>query len=82
MKWTDQTYCSPFQSSYLRVMKDRFLPPPIPVVYNSQAGGIQWAKDDKEATYPCFKLSHYFHPLSKGIALCHGFSRARMAQDG
>eukprot|EP00794_Sanderia_malayensis_P004091 gene4091-4645_t len=31
-------------------MKDRFLPPPVPVVY-SQNGVIEWAKDDKEASY-------------------------------
>ena len=30
-------------------MKDRFLPPPLPVVYSST--GIEWAKDDKEASY-------------------------------
>ena len=41
--------CGPFQSSYLKVIKDRFLPPPIPVVYSQN--GIEWAKDDKEASY-------------------------------
>ena len=30
-------------------MKDKFLPPPLPVVYSST--GIEWAKDDKEASY-------------------------------
>ena len=28
---------------------ERFLPPPLPVVYSST--GIEWAKDDKEASY-------------------------------
>ena len=30
-------------------MKDRFLPPPLPVVYSLT--GIKWAKDDTEASY-------------------------------
>ena len=30
-------------------MKDTFLPPPLPVVYSST--GIEWAKDNKEASY-------------------------------
>ena len=30
-------------------MKDRFLPPSLPVVYSSTE--IEWAKDDKEASY-------------------------------
>ena len=50
VKCTDQACCTPFQSSYLKIMKDRFLPPPVPVVY-SQNGVIEWAKDDKEASY-------------------------------
>ena len=49
VKCTDVACCSPFQSSYLKVIKDRFLPPPIPVVYSQN--GIEWAKDDKEASY-------------------------------
>ena len=49
VKCTDKACCSPFQLSYLKIMKDRFLPPPLPVVYSS--AGIKWAKDDKEASY-------------------------------
>ena len=49
VKCTDVACCSPFQSSYLKVIKDRFLPPPIPVVYSQN--GIEWAKDDKEASH-------------------------------
>ena len=49
VKCTDVACCSLFQSSYLKVIKDRFLPPPIPVVYSQN--GIEWAKDDKEASY-------------------------------
>ena len=49
VKCTDVVCCSPFQSSYLKVIKDRFLPPPIPLVYSQN--GIEWAKDDKEASY-------------------------------
>ena len=49
VKCTDKACCSPFLSSYLKIMKDRFLPPPLSVVYSST--GIKWAKDDKEASY-------------------------------
>ena len=49
VKCTDTACCSPFQSPYLKIMKDRFLPPPLPVVFSST--GIEWAKDDTEATY-------------------------------
>ena len=30
-------------------MKDRLLPSPLPVFYSSS--GIEWARDDKEASY-------------------------------
>ena len=50
VKCTDAACCSPFQSSYLKIMKDQFLPPPLPVTYEKK-GGIEWAKDDKEAKY-------------------------------
>lgn len=50
VKCTDAVCCSPFQSSYLKIVKDRFLPPPLPVTYDKK-GGIEWAKDDKEAKY-------------------------------
>eukprot|EP00795_Rhopilema_esculentum_P016054 gene16054-7400_t len=50
VKCTDEACCSPFQSSYLKIKKDPFLPPPVPVVY-SQNGAFEWAKDDKEASY-------------------------------
>ena len=49
VKCTDTACCSPFQTSCLKIMKDRFLPPPLPVVFSST--GIEWAKDDKEAPY-------------------------------
>ena len=49
VKCTDVACCSPFQSSYLKVIKNRFLPPPIPVIYSQN--GIERAKDDKEASY-------------------------------
>ena len=49
VKCNDTACCSPFQSSYLKIMKDKFLPPPLPVTFSST--GIKWAKDDKEATY-------------------------------
>ena len=49
VKCTSKACCSPFQSPYLKIMKDRFLLPPLPVVYSST--GIEWAKDNKEASY-------------------------------
>ena len=41
--------CLPFRSSYLSVVKDRFLPPPIPVVQTND--GLNWVADDKGAAY-------------------------------
>ena len=49
VKCTDPRCCSNFQSSYLKVVPKRFLPPPLPVVHTRN--GIEWAKDDKDATY-------------------------------
>ena len=48
-KCTDPKCCSSFQSSYLKVIPKRFLPPPSSVVHTRN--GIEWAKDDKDATY-------------------------------
>ena len=56
VKCPDTVCCSSFQSLYLKIMKDRFLPPPVPVVYSSR--GIEWAKDDKEATYLSLKSQY------------------------
>ena len=49
VKCTDPKCCSSFQSSYLKVVPKRFLPPPLPVVH--MRNGIGWAKDDKDAIY-------------------------------
>ena len=49
VKCTDTACCSPIQSSYLDIMKDRFSQPPLPAVFSSM--GIELAKDDKETTY-------------------------------
>ena len=49
VKRADVACCSPLQSSYLKVIKDRFLPPPVPGVYSQN--GIEGVKDDKEASY-------------------------------
>ena len=63
VKCTDTACCSPFQSSYLKLMKHRFLPPPLPVVLSST--GIEWAKDDKEATYlPLFQKVTIYQNMS------------------
>ena len=45
---SDEKCCSSFQSSYLKVAPERFLPPPIPVAHT--LNGIERAKDDKDAT--------------------------------
>ena len=62
VKCTDPKCCSSFQSSYLKVVPKRFLPLPLPVVH--MRNGIEWAKDDKDATY----LSLY-HNISLQNAL-------------
>ena len=49
VKYTDPASCSSFQLSYLTIMKDRFLLTSLPLVFSSSE--IEWAKDDKEATY-------------------------------
>ena len=49
VKCTEEACCSPFLPTYLKVVIDRFLAPPLPVVYSST--GIEWAKDDKEALF-------------------------------
>ena len=49
VKCTNPKCCSSFQSSYLKVVPKRFLPSPLPVVHTRN--GIEWAKDDKDATY-------------------------------
>ena len=49
VKCTDKKCCSSFKSSYLKLVPQRFLPPPLPITHT--ANGIEWAKDDKDATY-------------------------------
>ena len=44
--------CSSFRSSYLTVVKYRFLPPPVPVVQTKN--GSKWAKD--EYISPCIRI--------------------------
>ena len=39
-----ESSCSPFQLPYINIMKDRFVPPHLPVVFSST--GMEWAKDD------------------------------------
>ena len=48
-KCTDPKCCLSFQPSYMKVVAKRFLPLPLPVVHTRN--GIEWAKDDKDATY-------------------------------
>ena len=49
VKCTDPKCCSSFQSSYLKVIPKRFLPPPLPLVLTRN--GIEWAENGKDATY-------------------------------
>ena len=46
VKCADPKCCSSFQSSYLKVVLKRFLPPDV-----HTCKGIEWAKDDKDATH-------------------------------
>ena len=49
VKCTGINSCSSFQSSCLKVVPERFLPSPLPVIHTRN--GIESAKDDKDATY-------------------------------
>ena len=49
VKCRDLKCCWSFQSSYLKVVPKRFLPPPLLVAHTRK--GIEWAKDEKDATY-------------------------------
>ena len=50
VKCKDSKCCSPFRSSYLKVVKDRFLPPPI-LVTRTTTSGLKWVKRDVDAHY-------------------------------
>ena len=49
VKCKNETCCSPFRSSYLTILNDRFLPPPMPIVQTID--GLQWGPNEKNATY-------------------------------
>lgn len=38
VKCKDRTCCQPFRSSYLNIVKERFLPPPIAIIRNTANG--------------------------------------------
>ena len=46
---SDENCCTRFKSSYLKVVPERFLPPPIPILHT--INGVECAKDDKDATH-------------------------------
>ena len=50
VKCNDRKCCLPFESDYLIVLNDRFLPPLLPL-QNSKTDGLVWASDDKDGTY-------------------------------
>ena len=43
VKCKDSKCCSPFRSNYLKVIKDRFLTPPISVT-RTKTSGLKWVK--------------------------------------
>ena len=50
VKCKNEACCCPFRSSYLTILNDKFLPPPIPVVQTID--GLQWeTSKEKNATY-------------------------------
>ena len=50
VKCKDSKCCSPFRSSYLKIVKDRFLPLPISVT-RTTGSGLKWVKRDVDAHY-------------------------------
>ena len=50
VKCKDSKCCSPFRSSYLKVVKDRFLPSPIWLTCTT-IRGLKWVKRDVDAHY-------------------------------
>ena len=50
VKCTSSTCCQPFESNCLKVVKDRFLPPPLPL-QSCKFNGLVRAKDDKDGVY-------------------------------
>ena len=50
VKCKDSKCCSPFRSSYLKVVKNRFLPLPISVT-SPTTSGLKWVKRDVDGHY-------------------------------
>ena len=50
VKCKDSKCCSPFRSSYLKVVKNRFLPLPISVT-SPTTNGLKWVKRDVDGHY-------------------------------
>ena len=51
VKCLDEECCGQFNSSYLQIVPDRFLPPPIPVVQKADGLSIVRTGSDSKATY-------------------------------
>ena len=49
VKCDDRNCCSEFKSSYRKIVKNRFLPPPLPVIQGKN--GLELAKDDTNGHY-------------------------------
>ena len=57
IKCTDTVCCSPFQSSYVKTMQEKLLPPPLPVAFSSiEIDGQKMTR--KLHTYPYSKMLH------------------------
>ena len=50
IKCKDSKCCNPFRSGYLKVVKDKFLPPPVSVT-RTATSGVKWVKRDVDAQY-------------------------------
>ena len=70
VKCKDSKCCSPFRSSYLKVVKNRFLPPPISVT-RTTTSGLKWVKQDIDARYLFFTQSLTFKAQLDVTALKH-----------
>ena len=56
VKCTDAACCSPFQSSCLKIMKDRFLSSPLPVTYEKKVESSGPKTTRRQNICHCFKI--------------------------
>ena len=75
VKCKDSKCCSPFCSSYLKVVKDRFLPLPISVT-RTTASGLKWVKRDVDAHY-LFLTQNLALKVQLGVTTMKGFPKGK-----